>query len=87
MKLQLKLLWKYELFVTLCESIISTLWTTFCRESNLPSQGTACWYHVTKRPVDYAHLDGDWYGSSYRILEHISPYLSIEGYFVLNDVY
>lgn len=38
-------------------------------------------------PVAYAHLDGDWYESTMGMLERISPFLSIGGYFVLDDVF
>jgi hypothetical protein len=38
-------------------------------------------------PIAYAHLDGDWYDSTMNMLKRLSPYLSIGGYFVLDDVY
>jgi hypothetical protein len=38
-------------------------------------------------PIAYAHLDGDWYDSTMSILKRVAPYLSIGGYFVLDDVY
>ena len=38
-------------------------------------------------PVAYAHLDGDWYESTYGMLERIEPFLQPGGYFVLDDVY
>ena len=37
-------------------------------------------------PVAFAHLDGDWYESTFGMLERIHPVLSIGGYFVLDDV-
>ena len=40
-----------------------------------------------KGPVAYAHLDGDWYESTMGMLERISPFLSVGGYFVLDDVF
>jgi hypothetical protein len=40
-----------------------------------------------KGPVAYAHLDGDWYDSTKNMLDRISPYLSVGGYFVLDDVF
>jgi len=36
-------------------------------------------------PVAYAHLDGDWYESTMGMLQRIDPFLSIGGYFVLDD--
>ena len=38
-------------------------------------------------PIAYAHLDGDWYDSTMGVLKRVAPYLSIGGYFVLDDVY
>lgn len=37
-------------------------------------------------PVAFAHLDGDWYESTIRVLERVHPVLSEGGYIVLDDV-
>jgi Macrocin-O-methyltransferase (TylF) len=37
-------------------------------------------------PVAFAHLDGDWYESTYGMLERVQPVLSVGGYVLLDDV-
>lgn len=37
--------------------------------------------------LDGTFQDGDWYNSTYHMLERLSPHLSKGGYFVLDDVY
>lgn len=63
--------------------------------AGFPSSQNAVYFHKglfddtvwPAGPIAYAHLDGDWYDSTYHMLERLTPYLSESGYFVLDDVY
>jgi Macrocin-O-methyltransferase (TylF) len=47
----------------------------------------SCMLHFTDLPRPSFTQDGDWYDSTYNMLERLSPYLSSGGYFILDDVY